>query len=67
MKPFRFSPIKDKSRLFKAIEHIHFESFRFCKQNLGYYLPRLDDSNSDVIPFIGQKTMAENVRVLTVI
>ncbi|HUW21499.1 MAG TPA: hypothetical protein VMW41_02405 [Candidatus Bathyarchaeia archaeon] len=39
MKLFRFSPIKDKTQLFKAIEYIHFESFRLCKQNLGYYLP----------------------------
>src|SRR3990167_3345415 len=39
MKPFRFSPIKNKTQLFKAIEYIHFESYRLCKQNLGYYLP----------------------------
>ncbi len=39
MRPFRFSPIKDKAQLFKAIEYIHFESFRLCKQNLGFILP----------------------------
>ena len=39
MKIFRFSPIKDKSELFKAIEYIHFECHRLCKQNLGYLLP----------------------------
>lgn len=39
MKPFRFSPIKNKAQLFKAIEYIHFESYRLCKQNLGYFLP----------------------------
>lgn len=36
---FRFSPIKDKAQLFRAIEYIHFESHRLCKQNLGYLLP----------------------------
>ena len=39
MMQFRFSPIKDKAQLFKAIEYIHFESYRLCKQNLGYFLP----------------------------
>ena len=39
MKQFRFSPIKDKTQLFKVIEYIHFESFRLCKRNLGYFLP----------------------------
>lgn len=39
MKSFRFSPIKDKAELLKALEYIHFESFRLCKQNLGYILP----------------------------
>lgn len=39
MKPFRFSPIKDEAQLLKAIEYIHFESHKLCKQNLGYFLP----------------------------
>ncbi len=39
MNSFRFSPIKDKVQLLKAIEYIHFESFRLCQQNLGYILP----------------------------
>lgn len=39
MKSFRFSPIKDKTELLKALEYIHFESFRLCKQTLGYILP----------------------------
>ena len=39
MAVFRFSPIKDKSELFKAMEYIHIECHRFLKQNLGYLLP----------------------------
>jgi len=39
MKSFRFSPIRNIAELFKAIEYIHFESFRICKQNLGYLIP----------------------------
>lgn len=39
MKLYRFSPIKDKVQLFKAIEYIHLESFRLCKLKLGLYLP----------------------------
>lgn len=39
MKPFRFSPIKNKEELFNAIEYIHFETHRLCKQNLGFLLP----------------------------
>lgn len=39
MKPFRFSPIKDKAQLFEAIEYIHFESYRLCKKILGDFLP----------------------------
>src|SRR3989344_5411611 len=39
MNSFRFSPIKNKTGLFEAIKYIHFESYRICKQNLGYYLP----------------------------
>lgn len=39
MKPFRFSPIKNKAELFQAIEYIHLASHKMCKQNLGYLLP----------------------------
>lgn len=39
MRPFRFSPLQNFSQLLKAIEYIHFESQRLCKQNLGYFLP----------------------------
>jgi len=39
MTSFRFSPIKDKAELFKAIEYIHFQSYKLCRQNLGYLLP----------------------------
>jgi hypothetical protein len=39
MKPFRFSPIEDKTELLKALEYIHLESFRLCKKYLGYLLP----------------------------
>ena len=39
MKSFRFSPIKDQAQLLKAIEHIHFECHKLCKQRLGYLLP----------------------------
>ncbi len=38
MKLYRFSPIKSKEELIKAIEHIHFESYKLCKKNLGYTL-----------------------------
>ena len=36
---YRFSPIKNKQKLFEAIKHIHFESHKLCKQSFGYYLP----------------------------
>ncbi len=39
MKPFRFSPIINKDQLFKAIEYIHFQAHKLCKQNLGQLLP----------------------------
>lgn len=39
MKLFRFSPIKSENELLEAIEHIHFESFKLCKQKLGLVLP----------------------------
>ncbi|MEK7078487.1 MAG: hypothetical protein AAB929_00305 [Patescibacteria group bacterium] len=39
MKPFRFSPIKNKGELFETITYLHFESFKLLRQNLGYILP----------------------------
>lgn len=36
---YRFSPIKTKEELLKAIEHIHLESFKLCKNTFGKYLP----------------------------
>lgn len=39
MKLYRFSPIKNKTELFKAIKHTHFECYKLCKQTFGYYLP----------------------------
>ena len=34
---YRFSPIKTKEELLKAIEHVHFESSKLCKQSFGKY------------------------------
>ncbi len=39
MKLYRFSPIKSKEELFKAIKHIHFSCYELCKQSLAEYLP----------------------------
>ncbi len=39
MKLYRFSPIKNKSELLKAITYIHFACHRLCKQSFGNYLP----------------------------
>lgn len=39
MKLYRFSPIKSKDELLEAIKHIHFESYKLCKQSFGYHLP----------------------------
>ena len=39
MKLYRFSPIQNKEEVRAAIEYLHFESFRLCKQTFGYYLP----------------------------
>ena len=39
MDEFRFSPIENKTQLFNAIEYIHIETHRLCKQKLGYLLP----------------------------
>lgn len=39
MKLYRFSPIKNKGELFKAIEHIHFSSYKLSKNSFDKYLP----------------------------
>jgi len=39
MDGFRFSPIRDMSRLSEALFHIHISCHRLCKQSLGMYLP----------------------------
>lgn len=38
-KPYRFSPVQNEEQLLQAIEHIHFESYRLCKQSFDKYLP----------------------------
>jgi hypothetical protein len=38
-KQFRFSPIEDNKQLFNAIEYIHLECHKLCRNNLGYLLP----------------------------
>jgi hypothetical protein len=39
MKPYRFSPIKNKNQLLEAIKYTHFKCFDLCKKILGKYLP----------------------------
>ncbi len=39
MQLYRFSPIKSREELLKAIEYIHFTSYRLCRQSFGQYLP----------------------------
>ena len=39
MKLYRFSPIKDKAQMMRAIKHIHFACHALCKQSTGKYLP----------------------------
>jgi hypothetical protein len=39
MKLYRFSPIKTENELLAAIEHIHFEGYKLCKQKLGAFFP----------------------------
>jgi hypothetical protein len=39
MDGFRFSPIRDESRLTEALFHIHVSCHRLCKQSLDMYLP----------------------------
>ncbi|OGC47684.1 hypothetical protein A2886_02815 [candidate division WWE3 bacterium RIFCSPHIGHO2_01_FULL_42_13] len=43
MKLYRFSPIKTKDELLKAIEHVHFESYRLCKQSFGKYFANAEN------------------------
>jgi hypothetical protein len=39
MNPYRFSPIQSEAQLLEAVEHIHFESYKLCKQAYGKYFP----------------------------
>jgi hypothetical protein len=39
MKLYRFSPIKTKPELVKAITHTHFACHKLCKQSFARYLP----------------------------
>jgi hypothetical protein len=39
MKLYRFSPIKSKKELFRAVKHIHFECYKLCNHSFGKYLP----------------------------
>ncbi len=39
MKLYRFSPIKTVESLREAIQYIHFEAYRLCKNSFGKYLP----------------------------
>ena len=38
MRLYRFSPIKSKKELLKAIHHIHLSSYALCKKSMGKYL-----------------------------
>lgn len=38
-KLYRFSPIKTKDDMLKAIKHFHIASYKLCKQSFGEYLP----------------------------
>lgn len=35
---YRFSPIKDETKLFEAIKYIHVSSYKLCKKAFGKYL-----------------------------
>ncbi len=39
MRLYRFSPVKNQATLIEAIQHIHAECFRLCKESVGEYLP----------------------------
>ncbi len=38
-KLYRFSPISTHEQLLHALEYVHFECYKLCKQSFGYYLP----------------------------
>lgn len=38
MRFFRFSPIKNESKLLEAIKHTHFACFKLCKKAFGKYI-----------------------------
>ncbi len=39
MKLYRYSPIRNRAQLTKALKHIHFACHMLCKQAMGKYLP----------------------------
>jgi hypothetical protein len=39
MSNFRFSPIRSEAVMLQALEYIHIQSFRLCKENIGRILP----------------------------
>lgn len=39
MKLYRFSPIENKDQLLEAIQHVHFECYKLCRESFGEYLP----------------------------
>ena len=39
MRLYKFSPIQNQDELLKAIQHIHLECYKLCKQSFGEYLP----------------------------
>jgi len=43
MKLYRFSPIKSKEKLLESIKHIHFESYKLCKQSFGEYFTNAEN------------------------
>jgi hypothetical protein len=38
MKLYRFSPIKSREEMMEVIRHLHFESYKMCRNTLGRYL-----------------------------
>lgn len=39
MNLYRYSPIQSKEQLFEAIEHVHAECYKLCKESFGEYYP----------------------------
>lgn len=39
MKPYRFSPIQNKTQMMEAIKYIHAACNALCMQSMGHYLP----------------------------